>query len=214
MKYIKLFEELISNDELKDYIKKFDIQKIKLPFSKNQYESFIHNLSPDRYDETGYFLDSEYCNGFLYNDEEYCREVTSNYDYLKLVKYLFEYNNNLKFYDLGCGIGTLLHFTKAIGYKNPVGVELQSELKEFHEKMNLDVIYGDLLKMDLSFLKDADIIYLYKPIYDDSLANNLIDKILKKTKEGVIIIYCNPDDYFFDRDIISPSNLDQYILLK
>lgn len=73
------------------YIKKFDIQKIKLPFSKKEYESFIHNLSPDRYDETGYFRDSEYYNGFLYNDEEYCREVTSSYDYLKLVK----------FYDLG-----------------------------------------------------------------------------------------------------------------
>ena len=68
--------------------------------------------------------------------------------------------------------------------------------------------------MDLSFLKDADIIYLYKPIYDDSLANKLIDKILKKTKKGVIIIYCNPDDYFFDREIISPSNLNQYILIK
>ena len=99
-------------------------------------------------------------------------------------------------------------------YKNPVGVEFQSELKKFHKKLNLDVIYGDLLKIDLSFLKDADIIYLYKPIYDDSLANKLITKILRKAKKEVIIIYCNPDDYFFDRDIISPSNLNQYILLK
>jgi SAM-dependent methyltransferase len=214
MKYIRLFEDLMDNQELIDYIKKFDIQKIKLPFSKKEYESFIHNLSPDRYDETGYFRDSEYYNGFLYNDEEYCKEVTSDYDYLKLVKYLFDYNNNLKFYDLGCGIGTLLYFVKVIGYKNPVGVEFQSELKEFHKKLNLDVIYGDLLKMDLSFLKDADIIYLYKPIYDDSLANKLITKILRKAKKGVIIIYCDPDDYFFDREIISPSNLNQYILLK
>lgn len=224
MKYIRLFEDLMGNQEstdyikkqeLIDYIKKFDIQKIKLPFSRKEYESFIHNLSPDRYDEIGYFMDCDYYNGFLYHDDdEYCREVTSDYDYLKLVKYLFDYNNNFKFYDLGCGIGNVLYFVKLIGYKNPVGVELQSELKEFHEKLNLDVIYGDLLKMDLSFLKDADIIYLYKPIYDDSLANKLINKILRKTKKGVIIIYCDPDDYFFDRDIISPSNLNQYVLIK
>jgi SAM-dependent methyltransferase len=214
MKYIRLFEDLMDNQELIDYIKKFDIKNIKLPFSNGEYESFIHNLSPETHDEDGRLIDAEYYNGFLYNNEKYCREVTSHYDYLKLVKYLFDYNNNLKFYDLGCGIGSLLYFAKKIGYRDPVGVEYQKDLKEIHEKLNLDVIYGDLLKIDLSFLKDADIVYLYKPIYNDSLANKLIDKILKNTKDGVIIIYCDPDEYFYDRDIISPSNLNQYILLK
>lgn len=93
-------------------------------------------------------------------------------------------------------------------------MEYQLGLQKFHKKLNLNVIYGDLLKIDLSFLKDADIIYLYRPIYDDFLAKKLINKILKNSKKEVIIIYCNPDDYFYDRKIISPSNLNQYILLK
>lgn len=218
MKYLKLFEDLQSDSyktKLIDYIKKFDIKKVNLPFSIEQYESFIHNLSPETHDEDGRLIDAEYYNGFLYNNEKYCREVTSNYSYLKLVKYLFDFNNNFKFYDLGCGIGSLLYFAKKIGYRNPVGVEYQKDLKEIHEKLNIDVIYGDLLKIDLSFLKDADIVYLYKPIYNDSLANKLIDIILKNTKDGSIIIYCDPDDYFFDREnIITPSDINQYILLK
>jgi SAM-dependent methyltransferase len=215
MKYINLFEYFKSNkSELINYINNFNIEKVQLPFSKKEYESFVHNLSPETHDEDGRLKDSEYYNGFLYNSEKYCREVTSNYEYLKLVKYLFDFNSNYKFYDLGCGIGSLLYFVKKIGYKNTVGVEYQEELVKIHKKLNLDVIYGDLLKMDLSFLKDADIIYLYKPIYDDSLANKLIDKILKNTKDSVVIIYCDPDEYFYDREIISTSNLNQYILLK
>jgi len=214
MKHLKRFNESIKYNII-DYIKSFDINKVKLPFSNKEYESFIHNLSPQTHDEEGRLIDSEYYNGFLYNSEKYCREVTSNYEYLKLVKYLFDFNNNYKFYDLGCGIGSLLYFVKKIGYKNPIGVEYQEELKDTHKKLNLDVIYGDLLKIDLSFLKDGDIIYLYKPIYDDSLANKLIDKILKNTKDDVIIIYCDPDEYFFDREnTISPSSMNQYVLLK
>ena len=215
MKYIKKFNENnVYEESIVDYIKKFDIDKVKLPFSNGEYESFIHNLSPETHDEDGRLIDAEYYNGFLYNNEKYCREVTSNYTYLKLVKYLFDFNNNYKFYDLGCGIGSLLYFAKKIGYRDPVGVEYQKDLKEIHEKLNLDVIYGDLLKIDLSFLKDADIVYLYKPIYNDSLANKLIDKILKNTKDGVIIIYCDPDEYFYDRDIITPSHINQSVLVK
>ena len=217
MKDIKKFNENNSDVEnesnIIDYIKKFDIDKVKLPFSDGEYESFIHNLSPETHDEDGRLIDAEYYNGFLYNNEKYCREVTSNYGYLKLVKYLFDFNNNFKFYDLGCGIGSLLYFAKKIGYRNPVGVEYQKDLKEIHEKLNIDVIYGDLLKIDLSFLKDADIVYLYKPIYNDSLANKLIDKILKNTKDGVVI-YCDPDEYFYDRDIITPSYINQSVLVK
>lgn len=211
----KLFESENSLKLLLDYVKKFNYNEVKLPFSENKYYSFANNMNPEIYDKEGYLKDSQYEDGFLYSDGKYCREVISPYGYLKILKYLFDYNNTFKLYDLGCGIGNVLYFAKKIGFQNPIGIESQKEFKKIHDKLNLDIIYGNLLQMNLNFLQNADIVYLYKPIYDDSLAKKLIDKLLENTKSEVIIIYCDPDDYFFDRkNIISPSTMNQYILHK
>lgn len=40
MKYIELFEVLTSNTKLIDYISRFNIKKVKLPFSEKKYNSF------------------------------------------------------------------------------------------------------------------------------------------------------------------------------
>ena len=90
-------------------------------------------------------------------------------------------------------------------------------MKPIHKYLNIDVAYGDCLKIDLSILNDVDVVYLYRPIYDDALASKLIEKIYSNTKDDVIIVYTMPDDIIyeddkFDRIFISTSDI--VILIK
>ena len=89
---------------------------------------------------------------------------------------------------MGCGIGSFAYFAEKLGY-NVTGIEGQVALKKFHKELGINVIYGDFFKIDMSILKNMDVIYLYRPISDFELSNKLMDLIYKNTKKEVVIVY-------------------------
>lgn len=202
MRYLKYFESILNLDIIQE-LKNFNQKQISLPFTEEYYNSLFHKLSPAAFDETGYFIDSQYEDGFLYKNGKYCREVKSPYFCFKILSHIQKIKNKkLKLCDVGCGIGTICYLSKKIGYVS-LGIEINKKIKPVHKILNIDVVYGDCLKIDLSILNDMDVIYLYRPIYDDVLASKLIDKILDNTKEDVIIVYTMPDDLTYENEKIN-----------
>ena len=90
--------------------------------------------------------------------------------------------------DLGCGLGVVVHFCDRMGLR-AMGVEYQRSLKAAHERLGIDVVYGDLFRMDLGFLRDQDVIYLYQPVKttDSSLA--LLDLVHGRMREDAVVLY-------------------------
>lgn len=89
---------------------------------------------------------------------------------------------------MGCGLGQIVYFSKKIGL-NAIGVEYQTRLKAAHNELGINVIYGDFFNMDLSFLKQQDIVYLYRPIDNITGLNNLLKLIYENTGSNVIVIF-------------------------
>ena len=169
--------------------KKYNKNNINLPFTEYEYNQYLYDIDSNFFTNDGKIIDRE---NITYNGDKYYKKIPTTYDCFNVFKHLYDINNDFKFYDLGCGVGSVLYFLKKIGYKNPTGVEMNLDLKKYHN--DLDVIYGDLLELDLSFLRDANIIYLYRPIKDEILSSKLIDNILLNTKPGTIILYGLPDN--------------------
>ena len=217
IKFFKKYFESIVNLDFVEKLKKKKKKEILLPFSENYYTKLFHKLTPDLFDEAGYLIQSEYEDGFLYKNGKYCREVKSPYDCFKTLSHIqIIKNKKLKLCDIGCGIGTICYLSEKIGYES-FGIELNKKMKPIHQYLNIDVVYGDCLKIDLSILNDVDVVYLYRPIYDDALASKLIEKIYSNTKDDVIIVYTMPDDITYENDKfdrIFIQTLDIMILIK
>jgi 2-polyprenyl-3-methyl-5-hydroxy-6-metoxy-1,4-benzoquinol methylase len=100
------------------------------------------------------------------------------------------YQPGFKLLDIGCGIGNILRMGRSIGY-DTTGVEINKKLEKHHEGLN--VIYGDILSMpNYNFLKEFDVIYLYRPIEPLNKCDKLFEILHKYCKPTVIIIYLLP----------------------
>lgn len=96
------------------------------------------------------------------------------------------YEPGFKLLDIGCGLGNILKLGNEIGYQS-TGIEINESLKKYHEGLN--VIYGDVLNIDLKFIKDFDVIYLYRPLGPLNKCNKLFEKLYKNCKDNCKIIY-------------------------
>lgn len=90
--------------------------------------------------------------------------------------------------DMGCGLGMVVLFSQKMGLK-AIGVEYQTRLKRLHKELGIDVVYGDFFSMNLDFLKEQDIVYLYQPLKTKYSSLKLVDLISEKTKSDVVILY-------------------------
>lgn len=101
---------------------------------------------------------------------------------VRFLKDLYKiYQPNLKFLELGCGVGNVLRFAKNIGFK-VTGIEINQNLIQNTE----EVINMDILNYPVENYKDYDVIYIYRPLkngYDD-----YINLIIENMKEGSILI--------------------------
>jgi SAM-dependent methyltransferase len=221
--YKNILKDFKNYDVYKSYgyadIRKLDsVSNIKLPFSEKTYMNMASKIYSDKYTKDGEFInydvDGDYEYTYEIDDYSANHEIYSEYNNLKILKYIKDISGSkLKLCDLGCGIGTLLYFSKKIGY-DVFGVEYQKELKSIHDSLGIDVVYGDFFKIDMSFLSKFDVIYLYRPIENKNKMKELINLIFNHMKKDAIIVYSYPYDVDDDRFNILGSSHDQFIMTK
>jgi 2-polyprenyl-3-methyl-5-hydroxy-6-metoxy-1,4-benzoquinol methylase len=190
MKHIKLFEELKNSlyEELSN-INNLE-SDISLPFSEKAYKSLSHKLCPDLFNKYGDWEDDGYYPTYKIGNYDVFQELSSHYENFKVLKYIKKLSNNkdLTLCDMGCGLGTFIYFCNKMGIKS-YGVEYLKKYKEIHDKIQLDVKYGNFFEMNLSFLKKIDIVYLYRPIEDPNTMGKLLELIYNNTKDDVILVF-------------------------
>ena len=143
----------------------------------------------------------------------YYREIITNDDELKCLQFLRQFYKSPVFCDAGCGIGNMLHFTALMGYKS-FGYDINIGLQPIHKKIKADVTYGNLLEMDLTRMKKADIVYMYRPINNRNKMKQMLQLIYNNTREDVIIIYNYPHMKHIEGfETILLSNYDAHILM-
>lgn len=92
------------------------------------------------------------------------------------------YKPNMKFLDLGCGVGNVLRYAKNIGY-DVFGVEFNEELTRYLGDYNF--IIKDITKLEDNFYSDFDIIYAYRPLKNEF--ESYINKVVNNMKSGSYI---------------------------
>jgi|GEM_PF-2234518 len=180
-----------------------DIAKTKLPFTVKEYYNFAEkHLAKDADDDL-----------YQAGNNTYYREIITNDDELKCLQFLRQFYKSPVFCDAGCGIGNMLHFTALMGYKS-FGYDINIGLQPIHKKIKADVTYGNLLEMDLTRMKKADIVYMYRPINNRNKMKLMLQLIYNNTREDVIIIYNYPHMKHIEGfETILLSNYDAHILM-
>lgn len=191
-------------------------EKIIMPdFNEEEYYDFIGALNHEKFNKNCMIKGVTQYSDLLFNDKKYHRESISSFFSLILLSTIKNIKNTenkkLKLCDIGCGVGNVVYFANKIGY-DAVGIEIQENLKSLHEKIGINIIYGDFFEIDLSFLKEMDIIYLYRPIHDYSLNNKLMTLIYENTKEDVIIIYIASHIITDERYLIIPLDKKEDVI--
>lgn len=240
MKYIKLFESKNSNfantiyssllsEMKKNYVYKtygyvplikLDIiSNLKLPISERKYMKLLSDMDPDKYTKDGEFVNYDRYGDYQYSyklgDYYANHAIYSDYDNIKTLKFIKDKSNKkLKICDLGCGYGTLLYVCKKMGY-DVTGVEYQKKMKNFHDMLDIeDVIYGDFFKINMSFLSDFDVIYLYRPIDNRDKMGELINIVYKNMRKDAIVVYTYPYRDYISGFKILGSSYDQFLMIK
>lgn len=158
------------------------ITHVKLPFTSKNYYAFCDKyLEEDAHEAL--FVDEE---------EKYFREIATEYDTLRYLYYFqMQFPDSTTFCDIGCGIGNVVLYAGKMGF-DAFGYEINTLLKLLHKKLKLDIEYADILKSDISRLKETDVIYIYRPINDPRLMNKLFSLVHKHSKKDVTIFYNYP----------------------
>lgn len=109
-------------------------------------------------------------------------------------------NTASNFYDLGSGIGNVVHGVYLLGlFENCYGIELfehlyNTSLKQAEKLYNMGIDVGsnvhffqdNILSFDLS---DADVVFLNYPIKNQETAIKLDEHLAKSLKKGALVIY-------------------------
>ena len=180
-----------------------EIAGTRLPFTSKKYYGFTDKYLPDGVDEELYIDDNT----------TYYREIITEYDDLKYLSWLSSFFTEPVLCDIGCGIGNILFFASKFGY-SAFGYDINSMLLPVHRKLKADVVYGDLLDMDLSRMMAAEVIYLYRPIEDKKLMDRVFELIFANTKEDVIIVYNYPHSKKVPGfDTVVLSRFDEHLVM-
>lgn len=138
------------------------------------------------------FRDSEYSIKVNKSEEEFkdyylAIPISSYYiDTLFKIRKLFK-NNTIapKFLDVGCGYGNVVALAKSFGF-DAYGIEIRDTYKSIHDKICYGrVFYTDAFKFNT--YKEYNVIYLYCPIKNPDLMQELLIKIAKEVKKGTVI---------------------------
>lgn len=89
------------------------------------------------------------------------------------------------FLDLGCGIGNIMGLAHSIGYVCD-GVELDDKLPKIF--VSNKIINDDICTFDIK-KRNPDVVYMYMPIKNNKIMQQVLDKTAKDLKKGGILIF-------------------------
>lgn len=103
---------------------------------------------------------------------------------VRFLKGLYKvYRPNMKFLELGCGVGNVIRFARNIGY-NCIGYEINFNLiKDLGDN---DIKLFDIRNLSKIEYENSDIIYCYRPIKDGY--DEYIKNIISYMKKGSILM--------------------------
>ena len=111
-------------------------------------------------------------------------------DLVNRVNDMFKLNPEGKFLDIGSGLGNILNYAKSVGFKKVTGIEINTDLKKYN--IGNDVIWDDVFDC-ADIIKEYDLIWLYRPFFECSDMDRLLEFIkVNSKKEGVVILYESP----------------------
>jgi uncharacterized UPF0146 family protein len=111
----------------------------------------------------------------------YWGNIAAQRDYLIPLYNIFK--EGMSMVNLGSGTGSVLRFSKNIGYE-VLGVEMDKNLIKHSIEPN--VIEGNILELESSFFKEFDVIYSYRPLKKEF--KEFIDNVIDNMKEGAYIV--------------------------
>lgn len=107
--------------------------------------------------------------------------------FLNLIADIYEITKNKKnpkFIDIGCGIGTKVLIASILF--DSYGIDCNQEHIEISKILGCNNTFcGDIFEQDYS---DYDILFYYRPFYDDVIYEKFETKIYEESKTGSIII--------------------------
>lgn len=118
------------------------------------------------------------------------------YSHTKIIKRYLPKNKKSKIIDLGCGHGSLIHFTKLAGYKNVKGIDLsQEEVNLAHELGIPEIQQGNIVDFLSSTQEKFDAIFLMDVLehIESSDAIILLEKINNVLNPGGRLILHVPN---------------------
>lgn len=99
-----------------------------------------------------------------------------------------EFGGRARMCDLGCGLGLVVHFCQRLGM-DAMGVEYQRSLEPAHRALGIRVLYGDLFRMDMGFLADRDVIYMYQPVKTAESSIALLGLVHSAMRPDAVVLY-------------------------
>lgn len=167
-----------------------------MPFSMEDYHNFFIENFPELY-----FVDKYnkiFFRGHAIIDNGW-NSIPSNYFSMIILKVIKDsIDEKLTLCDMGCGIGNVVFFSEKIGYKS-MGIEMQQVYNEHYKKYNINVINDNLLNIDYSFLKDIDVVYIYRPIINKDIMQEVINKIYDNMKINSFLYFENGENLNFSK---------------
>lgn len=103
--------------------------------------------------------------------------------------------SDLKFLDLGCGVGNIMLVAELLGLQAK-GVEVdQDYIVRADYPMHSNIILGDLLEIDTKQFEDIDIYYAYVPLRNSELMLKVLTRFYSAAKQGAYLIFFTSDYY-------------------
>jgi hypothetical protein len=208
MKYLKLFESFNSIDWLefsRELALKMRSSDLDYDFSTDEFYEESDIYHSDKWIENNFKTQH-----IIIGGKKSFKAFPSEARQLWLIKKVADkLGGSVKMCDMGCGIGLVVKYCKKMGI-DAMGVEYQKkQYQELHKKFGINVKYGDFFKMDLGFLKEQDIVYLYQPVHTKKSSLKLLKLIEENTKPDVVIIWSGMWDSIYE-DLLKSDTINVY----
>ncbi len=119
---------------------------------------------------------------------------------LKILPEVFKQTQSFTFFDIGCGKGRALFVAEHCGYKNLIGIDLDTELvegaknnlKRFNKKNNdSEFKFFVANALQFEYLNKPTVYFLFNP-FNNMVLQKVLEKIVGVSSSETLFVYMNP----------------------